>query len=82
MKPQSMGTTILALEEMGIVKRTPHATDGRQMLIELTPKGIQLRKKNREAKQMWLTKVIAELSAEERETLFKAAGIIKRLADK
>jgi DNA-binding MarR family transcriptional regulator len=52
------------------------------MLIELTPKGVQLRKKNREAKQMWLTKVIAELSAEERETLFKAAGIIKRLADK
>jgi DNA-binding MarR family transcriptional regulator len=82
MKPQSMGTTILALEEMGIVKRTPHATDGRQMLIELTPKGVQLRKKNREAKQMWLSKVIAELSAEERETLFKAAGIIKRLADK
>lgn len=80
MKPQSMGTTVTSLEEMGIVKRTPHATDGRQMLIELTPKGVQLRKKNREAKQMWLSQVIAELDAEERDTLFKAAGIIKKLA--
>lgn len=82
MKPQSMGTTITALEEMCIVKRRPHATDGRQMLIELTPKGLQLRKKNREAKQMWLSQVIAELDAEERDTLFKAAGIIKKLAEK
>ncbi len=82
MKPQSMGATITSLEEMGIVKRTQHATDGRQMLIELTPKGAQLRKKNREAKRMWLTQVIAELDAQERDTLFKAAGIIKRLAEK
>jgi DNA-binding MarR family transcriptional regulator len=82
MKPQSMGTTIASLEEMGIVKRTPHATDGRQMLIELTAKGVRLRKKNREAKQMWLSKVIGELDADERDTLFKAAGIIKRLAEK
>jgi DNA-binding MarR family transcriptional regulator len=82
MKPQSMGTTINALEEMGIVRRTPHATDGRQMLIELTPKGVELRKKNREAKQMWLSEAIAELDANERETLFKATSIMKRLAEK
>jgi DNA-binding MarR family transcriptional regulator len=82
MKPQSMGTTITSLEGMGIVRRTPHATDGRQMLIELTEKGILLRNKPREAKQMWLSQAIAELDGEERDTLFKAAGIIKRLAGK
>jgi DNA-binding MarR family transcriptional regulator len=82
MKPQSMGTTITSLEGMGIVRRTPHATDGRQMLIELTEKGILLRNKTREAKQMWLSQAIAELDGEERDTLFKAAGIIKRLAGK
>jgi DNA-binding MarR family transcriptional regulator len=80
MKPQSMGTTIAALEHMGMVRRTPHAVDGRQMLIELTPKGLRLRKKNREAKQMWLSKAIAELDAHERTTLFKAGEIIKKLA--
>jgi len=82
MKPQSMGTTISSLEEMGMVKRRPHATDGRQMLIELTPKGVQLRKSTREAKQMWLSQAIAELDADERETLFKAADIIRKLAEK
>jgi DNA-binding MarR family transcriptional regulator len=80
MRPQSMGTTIAALEEMGLVRRTPHATDGRQMLIELTPKGVQLRKKTREAKQAWLSQVISELDAEERDTLFKAAAIVRRIA--
>ncbi|SDR40995.1 DNA-binding transcriptional regulator, MarR family [Paraburkholderia fungorum] len=82
MKPQSMGTTVNSLEEMGIVKRKPHATDGRQMLIELTPKGVQLRKQNREAKQMWLSQAIAELDADERDTLFRAADIIRKLAGK
>src|ERR1700722_12405408 len=38
MKPQSMGTTIAALEERGIVERKPHPTDGPQMNIELTAK--------------------------------------------
>jgi len=39
MKPQSMGTTVAALEEMGMVERKPHPTDGRQMNIEITAKG-------------------------------------------
>jgi DNA-binding MarR family transcriptional regulator len=39
MKPQSMGTTVAALEEMGMVERKPHPTDGRQVNIELTAKG-------------------------------------------
>ena len=39
MKPQSMGATIAALEERGLVERTPHPTDGRQVNIELTAKG-------------------------------------------
>ncbi|HEX6496475.1 MAG TPA: MarR family transcriptional regulator, partial [Acidobacteriaceae bacterium] len=39
-KPQSMGTTVAALEEMGLVARKPHPTDGRQMNIELTAKGV------------------------------------------
>ena len=34
MKPQSMGATIAALEEMGLVERKPHPTDGRQVNIE------------------------------------------------
>jgi DNA-binding MarR family transcriptional regulator len=80
-KPQSMGTTIAALEEMGIVKRKPHPTDGRQANIELTAKGAALRKSAKDARWAWLAHAIAQLDEQERETLFAAGEIIKRLAE-
>jgi len=82
MRPQSMGATVTALEEMALVTRTPHATDGRQLLIELTQKGKQLRKQTRDAKQLWLSQAIAELDEVERTMLFKAGDIIRRLAER
>jgi len=80
-KPQSMGTTIATLEEMGLVERKAHPTDGRQMLIELSAKGRELRQTTRTAKQTWLVEAIAKLDGEEREALFAASKILKRLAE-
>src|ERR1700692_3307874 len=82
MKPQSMGTTVAALEEMGMVERKPHPTDGRQVNIELTAKGAAVRKSAKDAKRTWLAQAIAQLDEQERETLFEAGEIIKRLAEK
>ena len=82
MKPQSMGTTIAALEEMGMVERRPHPSDGRQVNIELTAKGAAVRKSAKDAKRTWLAQAVAQLAEPERETLFKAGEIIKRLAEK
>jgi DNA-binding MarR family transcriptional regulator len=82
MKPQSMGTTIAALEEMGMVERKPHPTDGRQMNIVLTAKGAAVRKSAGDAKRTWLALAITQLDDDDRETLFKAGDIIKRLVDK
>jgi DNA-binding MarR family transcriptional regulator len=82
MKPQSMGTTIAALEEMGMVERKPHPTDGRQVNIGLTTKGAAVRKTAKDAKRTWLAQAIAVLDEQEREILFKAGEIIKRLAEK
>jgi DNA-binding MarR family transcriptional regulator len=82
MKPQSMGTTIAALEERGIVERKPHPTDGRQVNIELTAEGAALRKIAKVAKRTWLTQAIAQLDEQEQDTLFKAGDIIKRLVEK
>ena len=81
MKPQSMGTTIAALEEMGLVKRQPHPTDGRQMNIELTAKGSAVRKSAKDAKRTWLAQAIAQLDKREQATLFAAGEIVKRLAE-
>jgi DNA-binding MarR family transcriptional regulator len=81
MKPQSMRTTIAALEEMGFVERKPHPTDGRQVYIELTPEGAAVRKGARDAKRTWASQAIAQLDEPERETLFAAGEIIRRLID-
>ncbi len=80
-KPQSMGTTIASLEELGIVGRKPHPTDGRQMLIELTAKGEAIRRSAREAKQSWLADAVSQLDSRDQETLFAAVDILKRLAE-
>ena len=81
MKPQSMGTTVAALEELGIVERKPHPTDGRQVNLELTAKGAALRKSAKDARQTWLAQAIAKLDERERETLFKAGDIVRRLVE-
>ena len=81
MRPQSMGTTIAALEAMGIVERKSHPTDGRQMIIELTAKGADVRKVTSDEKRTWLAQAIAQLSKKEQETLFAAGELIKRLVE-
>jgi DNA-binding MarR family transcriptional regulator len=81
MKPQSMGTTIAALEAAGMVERKPHPTDGRQMNIQLTAKGLSVRNSAKDAKRTWLVQAISQLDDNDRETLLKAGKIMKRLAN-
>jgi DNA-binding MarR family transcriptional regulator len=81
-KPQSMGTAIAELKELGLVDRKPHPTDGRQMMIELTAQGIAVRKAASEEKRTWLTQAVAQLDEEEQRTLFAAGEIIQRLVEK
>jgi DNA-binding MarR family transcriptional regulator len=81
MKPQSMGATIAALEEMGMVARRPHPTDGRQVNITLTHQGSAVRQGVGDAKRTWLMQAVARLDDHERDTLFAAGQIIARLLD-
>jgi len=81
MRPQSMGTTVATLEEMRLVERKPHPTDGRQFLIALTAKGLAVRNNTRAAKRNWLAQMVAKLDEKERETLFAAGRILRRLVE-
>lgn len=81
MKPQSMGTTIAALEKLGLVERKPHPTDGRQVNIQLTAKGVAVRNRAKDAKRTWLAEAMARLDERDQETLFQAGEIIKRLVE-
>lgn len=81
MRPQSMRPIIASLEAMGMIERKPHPTDGRQVNLELTAKGAAAQKRALDAKQTWLAQAIAQLDDHERETLFAAGRIMKRLAE-
>ena len=80
-KPQSMGATIVTLEERSLVERKPHPTDGRQFHSQITAKGRALRLSDRDAKRAWIAGAIAKLDEKDRDTLFKAGEIIRRLAE-
>ena len=80
-KPQSMSTALATLEELGLVERKPHPTDGRQVNIKLTTKAAALRRGSRDAKSAWLSEAIAKLPKHEQVILFKSSEIIKRLAE-
>src|SRR3984885_9024934 len=80
-KPQSMGGTLAAMEEEGLVERQPHPTDGRQILYALTDEGREARKKVSLAKREWLLAAIAQLSRGEQKTLLAAVDIIRRFGN-
>lgn len=82
MRPQSMRTILAALEQLSLVEREPHATDGRQVNIKLTAKGAAVEKNAGDAKRTWLAQSFARLDEQERETLFAAGRIIKRLVER
>ena len=81
-RPQSMSTALGLLEKMGLVDRKPHPTDGRQINIKLTARGITLRRNTRKETYAWLSRAIAELDRQEQITLFKAGELFKRMAEK
>jgi DNA-binding MarR family transcriptional regulator len=75
-----MTRVIAALEEQDLLVRTPHPTDGRQVLLTLTDKGRELLREQRRRKQAWLSQRIKELTPEEREILRRAAPILETLS--
>jgi DNA-binding MarR family transcriptional regulator len=81
MRPQSMRPIVASLEEMGMVERKPHATDGRQVNLELTAKGSAVQKRAGDAKQTWMAHAISQLDSQEQETLFEAGRIIRKLIE-
>ena len=78
-QPPSMTRITGALEDLGLVTRTPHPTDKRQVLFAVSPAGAKLLTEERRRRDAWLVKRLATLTPEEIETLRAAAPIIERL---
>lgn len=79
-QPPSMTRVVVALEGMGLVTRTPHPTDGRQVVIDLTPAAEALLGDEARAREAWLSGQLQQLTREEREALREAAVIMDKLA--
>jgi DNA-binding MarR family transcriptional regulator len=79
-QPPSMTRVVVALENLGLVTRTPHPTDGRQVIIGLTAEADELLSAEAQAREAWLSERLQELPPEERAVLREAAVIIEKLA--
>ncbi|MCX4524611.1 MULTISPECIES: MarR family winged helix-turn-helix transcriptional regulator [unclassified Streptomyces] len=81
-RPQSVIATVNTLQAGGHVVRTPHPTDGRQLLISLTPGGRAFVRERREAGHGRIAELIAErLTPAEQRLLAEAVPLLRRLAE-
>jgi DNA-binding MarR family transcriptional regulator len=79
-QPPSITRVIAVLEERGLVRRAPHATDRRQVVLTVTPEGRDLVQRVRRRREAWLAQRLQELTPEERQVLRAAAPILEKIS--
>lgn len=79
-QPPTMTKIVGKLEERGLVRRSPHPTDGRQVLLAPTDEGLGTLSFYEKARDEWLAGKLADLTPDERDTVARAASILERLA--
>ena len=79
-RPPSMTRAINALVELGFVTKVDHATDGRQVVVELTDAGRAEVAEVRRRRDLWLALQLENLTIPERETLAAASDILIRIS--
>ena len=79
-QPPTMTKIVGKLEEQGLVARTPHPTDRRQVILAATEQGRAVYAQFEKARNEWLALQLAELTPEERDTLERAAQILQQVA--
>jgi DNA-binding MarR family transcriptional regulator len=79
-QPPSMTRVISVLVESQLVRREPHSSDRRQVMLTATEAGRDLVLKARQRREAWLAQRLNELSPAERTTLRAAAPILEKLS--
>src|SRR6266480_2993571 len=79
-QPPSMTRVIAVLVESQLVRREPHASDRRQVVLTATGAGRDLVIKARRRREAWLAQRLKELAPAERATLRAAAPILEKLS--
>lgn len=79
-QPPTMTKIVAKLERRGLVQRTPHPTDRRQVILSSTELGREILGSYERVRNEWLAARLAELTPEERGVLDRAAALLSRLA--
>jgi DNA-binding MarR family transcriptional regulator len=81
--PQSMGVTVAALEERGLIERSRDPLDGRRVVLSITEAGRQVVHDKRGARTAMIAAALRDGFTEaELGQLLAAAPLIQRLAEK
>jgi DNA-binding MarR family transcriptional regulator len=78
--PPSMTRIASSLEAAGLVTRTDHPSDGRQVLLAVAPGGAALLREDRRRRDAWLAQRLRDLSPADRDVLRQAVLVLDRLA--
>jgi DNA-binding MarR family transcriptional regulator len=79
-QPPTMTKIVGKLEDRGLVARTPHPTDRRQVILAATEQGRAVYAQFERVRDEWLAQALAELTPDERGTLEAAARILQQVA--
>ncbi len=81
-RPQSMASTVAALEAAGLVSRRPDPGDGRRVVITMTAEGRETLAADRRRREGWLADAIdRDLTVAERRVLAEATALLARLGE-
>lgn len=79
-KPPSMTRVLGLLEGAGLVERSKHPSDGRQVIVTISPLGEELLVTEGSTRERWLRGKIEQLPADEQQTLRTAVRILMDMA--
>jgi DNA-binding MarR family transcriptional regulator len=81
-RPQSMATIVAALDQRGLIERTPDPEDGRRQVVSLTEAGRRRAESDRQVREEWLARAIQERYSErERGVILEALALLERLTE-
>jgi DNA-binding MarR family transcriptional regulator len=79
-QPPTMTKIVGKLEDLGLVARTPHPTDRRQVILAATEQGRIVYAQFERARNEWLAQQLTQLGPDDRDTLARAAQILQQVA--
>ena len=78
-QPPSMTRVLAGLHDRGLIERTAHPTDGRQVLVAATDEARSQLRADRRRREAWLAQRLATLDPEQRRAVHDVLPILEQL---